>query len=110
MTAQEHDLMAELSLMRAELHLIHGELAELRGALPVVETLTVSEIARRLGVAVSTLYKPWNLPNFGRSDLGNSPRRWLREKALGWYARPESERRAEWEALPAHERAALGGM
>ena len=101
----ENALAYRIEKVEVELRNIGRELAELREALPVPATLTVTEIAEKLAVSTTTLYKPWNLPNFGKPDIGGSPRRWIRAKALAWYDRPEEERRAEWESMTQAEKA-----
>lgn len=98
------ELVEEMAKIRIELVGLRRELSELRRDLPGTDTITATELAKKLGVAMSTFYKPWNLPNFGKPDIGNSPRRWFRDKALAWYETPESERRAQWEAMPESER------
>lgn len=77
----------------------------LRDSLPVKDTMTITDISRKLGVAQSTMYlHPWNIPNFGKSDIGNNPRRWRRSTVNKWYSVPEAERREQWEAMTDNER------
>lgn len=104
--SNENALAYRIEKVEVELRNLGRELIELREALPVPTTLTVTEIAEKLAVSTTTLYKPWNLPNFGKPDIGGSPRRWIRSKALAWYERPEYERRTEWEAMTDAQKAA----
>lgn len=99
------DTNVRLMMLEAEVMKLTTEIKNLSARIPAKDTLTITEIAKYLGVAHSSLYKPWNMPNFGKPDIGSSPRRWLREKALRWYQRPEAERRAEWEAKSTSEKA-----
>lgn len=95
----ESDVSYRMEKVEVELRRLTREVIDLKSRIPAKDTVTVTDLAAYLGVAQSTLYKPWNLPNFGKPDIGNSPRRWMRQKALAWYERPEAERRQEWEAM-----------
>ena len=95
-----------LEKMDIEIRGIRRELNELRQALPVSETMTVSDIAKKLGVSTSTLYqRPWRLPNFGRATIDGTPRRWKRDEVFAWYERLDDERRTEWESMSQSEKA-----
>jgi len=84
--------------------LLH-EIRSIRADLPIKQTYTITDISRMLGVAQATLYKKcWNIPNYGKSDIGESPRRWLRSTVEAWYAVPEVERMKRWEAMSEDER------
>ena len=78
---------------------------DLCGSLPIKDTLTITDIARKLGVAQSTMYlHPWNIPNFSKSDIGTNPRRWLRSTVNKWYSIPEMDRRKQWEDMTDEEK------
>ena len=82
-----------------------AEIVSLRDRLPVKGTYTISDIVRKLGVSQATLYrKCWNLPNFGRPDIGNNPRRWLRATVDRWYSTPEADRRKKWDGMSEKEK------
>lgn len=93
--------VAELLIkMHEKIDALTEEVRCLRRQLPVKDTMQLSEIARMLGVATTTLYtKPWNLPNWGVPDVGNNPRRWFRATVTAWFATTEADRRARWESM-----------
>lgn len=95
----------QVEKVEIEVRGLRKEIAELRKVLPVSDTLTASDIITKLGVSQSTFYKSWNMPNFGKSDISQSPRRWLRSTVDKWYAIPEDERRAQWESMTTDEKA-----
>lgn len=105
-TEADTDVSERLEKLDIEIRGIRREINQLRKLLPVPTTLTVSEIAEKLGVSTTTLYKPWNLPHFGKPEIGNSPRRWKVETVDQWYSKPEADRRAEWEAMSQDQKAA----
>ena len=93
-------LVPYLSRLESKIDAQAAEIISLRSALPIKETMTITDIARKLGVAQSSLYsKCWNLPNFGKPDIGNNPRRWKRSTFESWYSVPEIERRKRWESM-----------
>lgn len=50
--------------------------------------------------------KPWRVPTFGLEFDGEYPlSQWQ-----AWFARPEAERRAEWDALPLAKRSVARGL
>jgi len=82
-----------------------AEIISLRSRLPVKDTYRITDIAIMLGVSQATLYrKCWNLPNFGRPDIGNNPRRWMRTTVERWYSTPEADRRKQWEDMTEEQR------
>jgi hypothetical protein len=65
---------------------------------------SVKDLAGRFGCTPQTLYKsPWRLPNFGKADI-TGPDRWRGSTCDMWYARPEADRRREWEEAGSEER------
>ena len=83
---------------------IKKELVELNTKADL-RTYTLKEIAKGFGYSVQTLYnKPWKVPNYGKSDEGASPSKWLYSTIVNWYAIPEDERRFKWESMSAKER------
>jgi predicted DNA-binding transcriptional regulator AlpA len=102
----KYDAIAlQVEKVETEVRGLRREISELRRVLPVSETLTASEIITKLGISQSTFYKPWNMPNFGKSDISQSPRRWMRNTVDRWYATPEEDRRARWESMTTAEKA-----
>ena len=70
-----------------------------------LRTYTLKEIADGLGCSVSTIrHKPWRMPNYGKSDVGQHPSRWFYNTIENWYAVPEDERRFKWESMSALEK------
>jgi len=102
-----HDTSVPAFLDRLEkkIDAFHEELKSIRADLPIKDTYSIADLSRKLGVSQQVLYtKCWNLPNFGRSDIGNSPRRWLRATVDAWYSVPEADRLARWEAMSDDEK------
>lgn len=100
-----HGTNVPLDDLSRKLDVILHEIRSIRADLPIKQTYTIMDISRMLGVAQSTLYKKcWNLPNYGRSDIGGNPRRWLRSTVEAWFSIPEDERMARWEAMTEEER------
>ena len=96
---------AFLDRLEKKIDAMHSEIVSLRADLPVKDTYTITDLSRKLDVAQSSLYaKCWNLPNFGRSDIGGNPRRWLRATVDAWYSIPEADRLARWEAMTEDEK------
>lgn len=76
-----------------------------------LQTMTVSEIAQKLDVSIATLNrKPWNLPNYGRSNVGEQTRRWLVKTVSDWFSIPEDERRRKWEEMSSSEKRRMLGV
>lgn len=105
----EAAILANQAALLAELAEIRSTLDEVLRALPVPDTLTVSDIACRRGTSRAWLClesAPWRLPGFGKPDQGDRVRRWRRDTVVDWYASPtwEAERREEWEKLSPAER------
>jgi len=101
----ENAVALQVEKVETELRGLRKEIAELRRLLPVSDTLTASEIITKLGVSQATFYKSWNMPNFGKSDISQSPRRWMRSTVDKWYAIPEEDRRKQWEEMPIDKKA-----
>jgi len=103
---QKVDFLCDLAeKLNQQIKTMSGEIVSLRSALPINDTLTVTDLGRKLGVSPQSFYgKPWNLPNFGSPDIGHNPRHWLISTVNAWYSRPESERRAAWEAMTDDEK------
>ncbi|MEN6296855.1 MAG: hypothetical protein ABFC92_02765 [Rectinema sp.] len=88
------------NILESKIDAQKAEIVSLRATLPVKDTYTIADIARKLGVAQSTLYqKCWNLPNFGKPNIGYNPRRWLRATVDAWFSTPEADRREAWESM-----------
>jgi hypothetical protein len=83
---------------------IRQELASLKAATSFL-TYTVEDIARSLNCSEWTLRKNiWQLPNYGRADIGIHPRRWFHDTVTAWFHIPEDERRRKWEMMTSAER------
>ena len=66
--------------------------------------VTATEAARTNGYPDTYFRgKPWRIPGFGASGTRHSMADWD-----AWLARPESERRSEWDSLGVKERRKLG--
>lgn len=79
----------------------------------VRESFTIDDLARRYHCHRSTLCggsMPWRLPNYGRPDFGESPKRWWIETVEAWEQVPEIEHREAWEAMSPAERRRILGM
>ena len=69
------------------------------------QRFSVSELASLQDCSPDTLYRcPWKLPRYGAPDMQGKRRLWLGATVRAWYARPEDERRREWESMSAAER------
>jgi hypothetical protein len=70
-----------------------------------LRTYTLKQIAERYGHTVQTMYNcPWKKPNFGKSDVQEATPAWYHDTIVNWFARPEEERRFEWESMSNKER------
>jgi hypothetical protein len=68
--------------------------------------MSASEAARELGYNARYFHgHPWRVPGFGLKGMMHSLQAW-RE----WNDRPEAERRATWDAMPAREQAKARGV
>lgn len=96
-----------LNFIASELAAQREDIDLLKKALLVECVYTVKQLGARYRFAPSTAsHCPWKLPNFGRRDVSQG---WKRETVAAWYARPEDERRREWEEMaPAKRRKAQG--
>lgn len=91
------DLVGALVRLTEQMDRIEQRQVALTDAV-LLETVTVDDLARFLGLKPSTLRsQPWNLPNFGESEFAGQSKRWRKGKAMAWYDRPGLVRRAEWE-------------
>ena len=61
--------------------------------------LCASEAARVLGFHERYFGKPWRIPEFGLHGIRHTLATWK-----SWLARPEAERRSEWDLLPMQSR------
>lgn len=103
------DLLGALEYLIEQQERIAAELAEFTSTY-ALRTVTIDELAEMHGCTAQTMRNcPWKLPRYGRADIGQAPRRWLMSTVRSWYARPEDERRAEWDAMSARERRAVLG-
>lgn len=67
--------------------------------------VTAAEAARTLGYGPRHFDgKPWRIPGFGAFGTMHALSAWK-----DWLARPETERRAEWDAMPATQRRKVRG-
>ena len=107
--ATESAILGNQAAILAEVAEMRAILADVLAILPVPETMTTSDIARRRACSAGWLTaatSPWRLPNFGRADEGDGIRRWRRETVLDWYASAawETERRELWEKMTPQQR------
>jgi len=66
--------------------------------------VSASEAARVMGYSPSYFRgKPWRIPGFGASGTMHSMAEWKT-----WLARPEADRRSEWDSFGVKERRKLG--
>jgi hypothetical protein len=90
-------------LLRENWEMRH-EVASLKTSLSL-QTYNLSEIARLLHISESKLRnQPWNVPNYGKADIGLGSRRWFHDTVTAWYHIPETERRAKWESMKSADR------
>lgn len=71
------------------------DLKAIRGA----ERVNLAEAERRMGYRRGYLSKPWRVPGFGLNGTQHTFEAWC-----AWVARPEAERRAEWDAMSVPDR------
>lgn len=91
------DIVGSLAWIMEEITALRRERQERR--------VSAAEAAESLGYGREYFHgKPWRIPGFARNGTYLS----LAEYQA-WDARPEAERRAEWDAMPLHERARLRG-
>lgn len=64
--------------------------------------LSASAAAVALGFGRNYLLKPWRQPGFGANGTRHALSAWV-----AWLARPETERRAEWDAMSIKARRAV---
>jgi hypothetical protein len=70
------------------------------------QRLNASQACAELGYPRGYLHsRPWRIPGFGANGLPPTRRDWET-----WLARPEIERRAEWDAMPVAQRRKIRGM
>jgi uncharacterized alpha-E superfamily protein len=95
---------AQLDYLVKEVWRIRQAQAEERAAREFL-SYTVADLARLQGCSASLLRNnPWKMPNYGRSDIGRSPAKWLYRTCSDWYSVPEDERRRKWEMMGSRER------
>jgi len=74
------------------------------GRLPI-DYLTIQDIAHLMQISEGILRKrPWMLPNYGKSDLGERPKRYKCENYLEWIKTSTEEHKRAWDAMSEMER------
>jgi hypothetical protein len=69
------------------------------------KSLTIDDLAARYHVSRSSISeRPWRMPNFGRADFGEVPRRWWLTTVERWEEVPEADRRERWELMSAKDK------
>jgi hypothetical protein len=80
------------------------EVESLKAAL-TFQTYTIGDLARKLNISESKIRnEPWNVPNYGKADVGISCRRWFHDTVTAWYHIPEADRKAKWESMKSADR------
>jgi hypothetical protein len=116
MTAQaipdaRQDMLGMLNALAAEIISLRSDVAAIKGTIRIRESYTIEDLASRYHCSRSTFHScPWRLPNFGRPDFGESPRRWWIETLETWEAVAESEHRDAWEMMSAGDRCKMLGI
>ena len=89
---------------------IRKEIADMNSQINF-KTYTLKDIAIMLNCHEQSLRnKPWKMPNFGKADIGNQPRRWFHKTVYDWYLIPENERQSQWETMTSRERCEAIGI
>jgi len=75
------------------------------------ESLTIDDLSERYHLSRSSLDRaPWRLPNFGKADTGEFPKRWWLSTVEAWESIPEIDRKSRWELMSAKEKHQVLGV